>query len=98
MTCIALTTLLRKTVSPQGHHVMLKIDIEGGEYQLLEEAVNSTILCELRDQGVTADMALEGHSDTALGSAEPCLYFYEVLHREHKIKECGVNIKKGGAG
>lgn len=59
---ITLTRLLKETVIPGGH-VMIKIDIEGGEYQLLEEAINSNILCDLiKEKGVKIDMLNEvGH-------------------------------------
>jgi hypothetical protein len=54
---VTLATLLKKTVE-SGGHVMIKIDIEGAEYELLEEAVNSNIFCNLvQEMGVRVDIS-----------------------------------------
>ena len=92
---ITLTKLLEQTVLPGGH-VMIKIDIEGGEYQLLEEAINSTILCKLiKDQGVRIDMLNEPHDAKIVGSAEPGIR-WNAIQGEKMIKQCGVGYGWGG--
>ena len=89
---ITLTTLLEKVVEPGGH-AMIKIDIEGGEYPLLEEAVNSTIFCKLKEQGVRVDLLNEFHKDKVIGSSEPRLRYENVIKGDAAIRGCGVNYK-----
>jgi hypothetical protein len=92
---ITLTKLLEQTVLPGGH-VMIKIDIEGGEYQLLEEAINSTILCKLiKEQDVRIDMLNEPHDAKIVGSAEPGNR-WKAVQGEKMIKQCGVGYGWGG--
>ena len=90
---ITLTTLLEKTVAPGGH-VMMKIDIEGAEYQMLEEAVKSDIFCKLiKEMGVRVDVLMEFHHDSTIGSEEPRKRWEEVVKGEEAILKCGVNYK-----
>jgi hypothetical protein len=55
---VTLTSLLRRHVdtSRSPGHVMIKMDIEGAEYALLNEASDSGILCELTEKGFLLDM------------------------------------------
>lgn len=90
---VTLTTLLEKTVAPGGH-VMIKIDIEGAEYELLEEAVKSDIFCKLvQDMGVRVDIISEFHDDGTIGSTEPRQRWEQVIQGEQAIHNCGVNYK-----
>mmetsp|Transcript_37215 Transcript_37215/g.42479 ORF Transcript_37215/g.42479 Transcript_37215/m.42479 type:complete len:442 (-) Transcript_37215:449-1774(-) len=90
---ITLTRLLKETVLPGGH-VLIKIDIEGGEYQLLEEAINSSIFCNLTRVGVKIDMLSEFHNAKVVGSEEPIKKWKE-MEGEKKIKKCGVGYGWG---
>jgi Methyltransferase FkbM domain len=59
---ITLSTLLKETVVRHaGAHVILKIDIEGAEYGLLNEAYNSGVLCDYAASGVRIDARVEIH-------------------------------------
>jgi hypothetical protein len=59
---VTLSTLLKETVVRQaGAHVIVKIDIEGAEYALLNEAYNSGVLCEYAASGVRVDVRMEIH-------------------------------------
>lgn len=88
----SLTSLLKQTVS-DGGHLMIKIDIEGAEYELLTEAVNSNIFCKLVNDGdVTIDILGEYHGDQTLGSKEP-RNKWEALNGEESINKCGVTYK-----
>jgi Methyltransferase FkbM domain len=59
---ITLSTLLKETVVRHaGSHVILKIDIEGAEYSLLNEAYNSGVLCDYAASGVRIDARVEIH-------------------------------------
>jgi len=86
---VTLSSLLERTVSAGGH-VMIKIDIEGAEYQLLSEAVNSNIFCKLvNDRDVTVDILSEYHGDQTIGSEQPRKE-WEASNGEESIKKCGV--------
>jgi hypothetical protein len=97
---ITLTRLLKETVlmpkkNNGGGHVMIKIDIEGGEYKLLEEAIRSKILCKLVLQhGVRIDMLNEPHNVKTLGSEEPEKR-WKHIQGEQQIKQCGVGYSPG---
>eukprot|EP00548_Thalassiothrix_antarctica_P003319 CAMPEP_0194134124 /NCGR_PEP_ID=MMETSP0152-20130528/4190_1 /TAXON_ID=1049557 /ORGANISM="Thalassiothrix antarctica, Strain L6-D1" /LENGTH=173 /DNA_ID=CAMNT_0038829689 /DNA_START=102 /DNA_END=619 /DNA_ORIENTATION=- len=85
---ITLTKLLKQTVLSAGH-VIIKIDIEGAEYQLLEEAVKSRIFCLLvKEMGVTVDIIGEFHWDETLGSKEPRNRWENTIQGEEAIKNC----------
>mmetsp|Transcript_24160 Transcript_24160/g.36543 ORF Transcript_24160/g.36543 Transcript_24160/m.36543 type:complete len:473 (+) Transcript_24160:96-1514(+) len=86
---ITLTRLLNETALPGGH-VMIKIDIEGGEYPLLEEAIESNIFCTLvKEKGIKIDMLNERHNAKIVGSEEPGQHWKEI-QGDQKIKKCGV--------
>mmetsp|Transcript_23719 Transcript_23719/g.39228 ORF Transcript_23719/g.39228 Transcript_23719/m.39228 type:complete len:451 (+) Transcript_23719:54-1406(+) len=97
VTGITLTRLLTETVLPGGH-VMIKIDIEGAEYALLEEAINSTIFCKLvKDQGVRIDMVNEFHHKRVTGTEELGKRWIAMKGDKH-ITECGVQYSLGMRG
>jgi hypothetical protein len=59
---ITLSSLIKDTVPfAAGSHVMVKIDIEGAEYALLNEAYDSGLLCECAQHGVRIDVRVEIH-------------------------------------
>lgn len=59
---VTLSSLLKETVSfGAGSHVMIKIDIEGAEYKLLNEAYDSNVLCDCAQHGVRVDLRVEIH-------------------------------------
>ena len=72
-----ITTLMKKTLKafneslPEsergGGHLLLKVDIEGGEYDLLFEIHKSGLLCEFVKLGNTADLMIEFHSGRVTG-------------------------------
>jgi hypothetical protein len=48
----------------KGGHIIMKVDIEGGEYPLFEQAANEGTLCEYVKMGNQADLYIEMHSQT----------------------------------
>lgn len=97
VTGITLTTLLPQTVLPGGY-VIIKVDIEGGEYALMEEALESGILCQMkRKLGVTIHIILEPHYEKVVGSTEPSEHWKEI-NGNARIMRCGVHLKVGDAG
>ena len=97
VTGITLTTLLHRTVLPHGANVIIKIDIEGGEYALLEEAIRSGVFCDLRSKGAVIHMILEQHGERYLGTKEPEERF-KSIKGINRIVQCGVKLKLGDAG
>jgi hypothetical protein len=63
---ITLTSLLRRHVdagAEGGGHVIIKMDVEGAEFAILNEASDSGILCELKEKGFRIDALVEFHSE-----------------------------------
>lgn len=59
---LTLTTLLKQAARMEpGAHIIIKCDIEGAEYALLNEAFDSGILCEYAENAVRIDMLIEIH-------------------------------------
>lgn len=69
---VTLSTMLKQTVKRQaGAHVIIKIDIEGAEYALLNEAFNSGVLCDFVASGVRVDVRVEIHPKVRRPSLQP---------------------------
>jgi hypothetical protein len=51
----------------KGAHFLLKVDIEGGEYVLTQEVVESKALCKFVEMGNTVDVVIETHSQRVTG-------------------------------
>jgi Methyltransferase FkbM domain len=85
-----------KTFSPDAdpnekNHLILKIDIEGGEYPLLWEAVEEGTLCRfVRDMGHTADLYIEFHSQRVTGKHSLAGKTKEMKER---LTACGVTFR-----
>ncbi len=63
---LTLTTLMKRSVKREkGAHVVIKIDIEGGEYAVMNEAIET--LCDFTTAGVRVDLILELHWEGVLG-------------------------------
>jgi hypothetical protein len=89
---VTLTTLLRRhVVSDHGSHVIVKLDIEGSEYAVLNEAAESGILCDFVSRAVQVDILCEIHSKDVVGTLDAM----ERFRREVKPTLeglCGVNL------
>jgi hypothetical protein len=86
---LTLTTLLKRSVEKtKGAHVIMKIDIEGGEYPVMNEAIGT--LCDYTKAGVRVDLILETHGEYVLGgeNADMTLFFNETQQR---LKDCKIN-------
>jgi Methyltransferase FkbM domain len=67
VTGITLTTLVRQTTLKQaGNHLLVKMDIEGAEFDVLGEAFDSGVLCDYAKAGVQVDMVVEFHGETVM--------------------------------
>ena len=63
---MTLTDLLQQTVRVEaGAHVMIKMDVEGAEYELLNQAYDSGILCKLAGRAIRIDLLVEVHGEVS---------------------------------
>lgn len=107
VTGITLTTLMDQTLvafTPDatneqmtGGHLIVKVDIEGGEYQLMEEVANSGKLCEFKKMGNTIDLIVEYHRMSITDASVRNPLLASKKKTEDKLKECGVEMKALGA-
>lgn len=57
-----LTALVRETTRRHfGNHLLIKLDIEGAEYAVLNEAFDAGILCQYAESAVRVDIIVEMH-------------------------------------
>lgn len=78
----------------KGGHFVLKVDIEGGEFPLLMQAVEEGTLCEYVKMGNKADLFIEFHSQRVTGAHA---YLGKKKTIEAKLTECGVTNRNLGA-
>lgn len=78
----------------KGGHFVLKVDIEGGEFPLLAQAVEEGTLCEYVKMGNKADLFIEFHSQRVTG---PHAFLGKRKMIETKLTECGVTNRNLGA-
>lgn len=74
----------------KGNHLVLKVDIEGGEYPLLHQAVEEGTLCEFVKMGNKADLFIEFHSQKVTGKHE---FVGKTKQMKAKLTACGVNFR-----
>jgi hypothetical protein len=77
-----------------GGHFILKVDIEGGEYPLLQRAVTDGTLCEFVKLGNTADIFIEFHSQKVTGKHD---YAGKKKEMNDALANCGVTMGILGA-
>lgn len=93
---LTLSTLLKKTVKggPSKGHVLIKMDIEGGEFMVLEEAYRSGTLCDYASSDSTIiHLILETHRPEVTGIIDFDLQHWRYI--KNALTECGVIILKG---
>jgi Methyltransferase FkbM domain len=73
-----------------GSHLLLKVDIEGGEYPLLHQAVEDGTLCEFVKMGNTADLFIEFHSAKVTGKHD---YVGKTRGMKDALTACGVTFR-----
>lgn len=92
--------LMRKTLTAfdpnaadsqkKGNHLILKVDIEGGEYPLLHQAVEEGTLCEFVKLGNTADLFIEFHSQRVTGKHD---FAGKTKQMKEHLTACGVTFR-----
>lgn len=93
-------TLMRKTLrafapdatpeEKKGNHLVLKVDIEGGEFPLLSQAVQDGTLCEFVKMGNQADLFIEFHSVRVTGKHD---HVGQAKSMKDTLTKCGVNFR-----
>lgn len=74
----------------KGSHLLIKVDIEGGEYVLTQEVVQSKALCKFVEMGNTVDVVIETHSQRVTGP-NPLIMKFGGWKRE--LEGCGVTFR-----
>ncbi len=74
----------------KGSHLLLKVDIEGGEYVLTQEVVESKALCKFVEMGNTVDVVIETHSQRVTGP-NPLIGKFGGWKEE--LTKCGVTFR-----
>jgi Methyltransferase FkbM domain len=94
-------TLMRKTLqafSPtassaekKGGHLILKVDIEGGEHALFSQAARDRTLCEYIAMGNTVDVYIEWHGSSFFGGKNEQL-ITDGEAAKQTLEDCGVKF------
>jgi hypothetical protein len=89
-------TLMRQTLiafdpaatpeDQKGGHMIMKVDIEGGEYPLFKQAADEGTLCEYVKMGNQADLYIEFHPQSITGKNEDTTVY------GRKLGDCGVSF------
>lgn len=104
---ITLSTIAKQTLiafSPdasdeekKGGHLIVKVDIEGGEYQLISEVADSGIFCEYKKMGNQIDLIVEFHRMSITDPKVRNENFAKKRVMQDKLKQCGIEFKQLGA-
>mmetsp|Transcript_5954 Transcript_5954/g.13534 ORF Transcript_5954/g.13534 Transcript_5954/m.13534 type:complete len:560 (+) Transcript_5954:356-2035(+) len=75
-------------------HLILKIDIEGGEYSVLKESLNSGLLCDYAKKGNRVDLVVEFHKWVIEDKKqkEDFAKLERIFHKE--LSSCGIHLTK----
>jgi hypothetical protein len=104
VTGLTLGTLIRNTMAPfrldateedsRGGNLIIKMDVEGAEYQVLREINKSGILCDYIAKGNEVVMLVEFHGkEVILDDTEFNKLHVGTKGRVKILKECGVRFE-----
>jgi transketolase len=89
VTGLTLSTLLKRSViRAKGSHVIIKIDIEGGEYVVINEAIDT--LCDFTSAGVLVHLMMETHSPRVTGGYNADMRKYQA-ETSKRIPQCNIS-------
>ena len=104
VTGISLSTMVRSTMlalkenaSPEeesGGILIVKIDVEGAEYQVLKEVAASGILCKLKELGNRVVLVVEYHNMSITNATERRREKDGHQEAIKKMEQCGVEFQK----
>lgn len=90
------SAILREAMRPPfaGKKMLIKMDIEGAEYPVLDEMAASGVVCDFTRGGGTAAMVLETHQNSLQGAFAE--FRGPVFQRNvQALKDCGMTIYRG---
>ena len=103
VTGITLSSLMKQSLiafSPnaqqrdkQGGHLIVKVDIEGGEYPLMEEVAASGVLCDFKSMGNTVDLIVEFHRMSITDGDVRGPLLQKKGRSQQKLEACGVHLQ-----
>ena len=101
---ISLSTMVRSTMlalkedaSPEeqsGGILIVKMDVEGAEYQVLKEVAASGILCKLKELGNRVVLVVEYHNMSITNATERRREKDGHQEAIKKMEQCGVEFQK----
>lgn len=77
-----------------GGTLIIKMDVEGAEYQVLKEVAASGILCHLIDRGNTVIMIVEFHNMSITDATERRREKDGAEAAKQKLAACGVKFQR----
>jgi len=99
---ITLSTLAKRTAlaykpdataeEQTGGLIIIKMDVEGAEYQVLKEVAASGVLCDLAKKGNRVVMIVEYHNMSITDAEERRREQSGVEEAKQKLAECGVSF------
>ena len=97
---IRLTTLVKNTMLPfqpdateddkRGGQLIIKMDVEGAEYQIIKEIASSNVLCDYINMGNRVVMIVEMHHMSITDAKERMSQKSGFQQAKKKLEECGV--------
>lgn len=101
---IRLTTLVKSTMLPfkpeaseadkSGGQLIIKMDIEGAEYQVIKEIAKSNVLCDYISMGNKVVMIVETHNMSITNSTERMTQKQGFQEARKQLEACGVTFGK----
>lgn len=82
------------TLREEGSHLLIKVDIEGGEFALFEEVHRSGVLCDYTARGVDVNILVEKHGPQ-FAAANLDMDRWDTFMKD--LTRCGVVIQGGGS-
>lgn len=97
---IRLTTLVKNTMLPfqedvseedkKAGQLIIKMDVEGAEYQIIKEVASSNVLCDYISMGNKVVMIVEMHHMSITDAKERIAQKRGFQQAKKKLEECGV--------
>ena len=101
---ISLSTMVKSTMlaygettpeaDKKGGLLIIKMDVEGAEYQVIKEVANSGVLCDLIKMGNRVVFIVEYHNNGTTDPAERQREQAGFKQARQKLTECGVDFQK----
>jgi len=81
-------------LSKQGGLLIIKMDVEGAEYQVLKEVAESGVLCDFIQLGNRVVFVVEYHNNSITDTAERNREKRGHKEAVEKLTQCGVDFQK----